>query len=79
MSQIKAIRKQLGLTQVALAEGIGCTQGNVGHYESGQMLPPDRAKALIDFAATHGVTLTMGQVYGTEPLPAPAQQEAGHG
>ena len=79
MSQIKAIRRQLGLTQVALAEGIGCTQGNVGHYESGQMLPPDRAKALIDFAATRGVTLTMGQVYGTEPLPALTQQEAGHG
>ena len=76
MSSVKAIRNLLGVTQTALAEAIDCTQRNVGHYESGQMLPPDRAKALIDFAATHGVTLTMGQVYGTEPLPAPAQQEA---
>lgn len=75
MSQIKTIRTYLGLTQSALAEGIGCTQGNVGHYETGQTLPPERAKALIDFAASRGLPLTMGQVYGTEPLPA---KEASH-
>lgn len=69
MSTIKAIRERLNLTQAALAAGIGCTQGNVGHYERGQTLPPDAAKRLIAHAASLGLRLTMDQVYGLQPLP----------
>lgn len=69
MSTIKAIRDRLGITQAALAESMGCTQGNVGHYERGQTVPPDAAKRLIAFAATRGLELTMDQVYGLAPLP----------
>lgn len=69
MNQVKAIRALLRLTQSALAEGIDCTQGNIHHYEAGQRVPVDRAHALIEFAAGLGLPLTMGQVYGTEPLP----------
>ncbi len=65
MSTIKAIRQRLGLTQSELAAGIGCTQGNVGHYENkGQTVPPDVAKRLIAFAGTKGVRLTYDDVYG---------------
>jgi putative transcriptional regulator len=71
MSQIKAIRDLLDLTQTQLADGIGCTQGNIGHYERGQqVIPPDRAATLIEFSATHGLHLTLDQVYGLKPLPA---------
>lgn len=73
MSTIKAIRDRLSLTQEEFGTGIGCTQGNVGHYERGQEIPPERAKALIEFAKQNGLVLTMGQVYGTEPLPEPAK------
>lgn len=69
MNEIKAIRELLGLTQTQFAEGIGCTQGNVGHYEAGQTVPPDRAVDVINFSEKLGLSLTMGQVYGTEPLP----------
>jgi putative transcriptional regulator len=73
MSTIKAIRERLGLTQAALAEGIGCTQGNVWHYEqNGQTVPPEAAKRLIAFARGHGLELTMDRIYGLEPLPASA-------
>lgn len=72
MSTIKAIRERLGLTQEELGKGIGCTQGNVGHYERGQqILPPDRAGVLIDFASSRGLALTMDQIYGRAMLPAP--------
>jgi putative transcriptional regulator len=65
MNAIKSIRTRLGLTQAALAEAIGCTQGNVGHYEiKGQTVPPDVARRLITYAATLGVTLTFDDVYG---------------
>ncbi|WP_347614357.1 helix-turn-helix transcriptional regulator, partial [Comamonas thiooxydans] len=32
MHNLKSIRERLGLTQQALADGLGCTQGNIGHY-----------------------------------------------
>lgn len=64
MNTIKAIRERLGLTQSALAEGIGCTQGNVVHYERGQTVPPEAAKRLIAFAATKGVVVTYEDIYG---------------
>lgn len=79
MNQLRAIRKRLNVTQAELGRGIGCTQPNIGHYETDrQRLPPDRATALIEFSAGRGLLLTMGQVYGIEPLPEWNQQEAGH-
>lgn len=76
MNTIKAIRTRLGLTQSALAEGIGCTQGNVGHYENkGQTVPPEVARRLIAFAATLGVQLSYEDIYG----PAIAQAAAAPG
>lgn len=69
MSNLKSIRERLGVTQQALADGIGCTQGNIGHYERGQTLPPRVAKELIDFAADMGLRITFDHVYGSMPLP----------
>jgi putative transcriptional regulator len=69
MSNIKAIRARLGLTQSALARGIGCTQGNVGHYENkGQTIPPDTAKRLIAFAAAQGHVVSYEDIYGDPGL-----------
>jgi putative transcriptional regulator len=65
MSTIKTIRERLGLTQAALAEGMGCTQGNVGHYEKGQTVPPDAAKRLITFARTLGHEVSYEDIYGS--------------
>lgn len=77
MSNIKVIRERLKLTQSALALGIGCTQGNVGHYENkGQTMPPDMARRLIDFAGTQGLAITFNDIYMPELAPAlmePAQ------
>lgn len=64
MSNFKSIRDLLGVTQAALASGMGCSQGNVSFYEKGQTIPPDAAKRLIDFAATLGHTITFNDVYG---------------
>jgi hypothetical protein len=33
------------------------------------------AKRVIDFAAGKGLALTMGQLYGLEPLPTPQPKE----
>lgn len=75
MSRIKEIRRRIGATQTELAVALRCTQGNVGHYENGQVLMPDRAGFLIDFAAKRGLVLTLDQIYGREPLPAEKLEE----
>lgn len=72
MQTIAHIRSRLGLTQAALAAGIGVTQGNVSHYERGQTVPPDVAARLIDFAATLGVSLTFDDIYRTPKEPSNA-------
>lgn len=65
MHYIKTIRKRLGLTQAALAKEIGCTQGNVWHYEArGQTVPPGVARALINLAARRGVKIGFEDIYG---------------
>jgi len=73
MHNVKHIRTQiLNVTQQELAEGIGCTQGNVNQYEHGQGLPAVRAYKLIEYAKSLGVSLTLDQIYR-----APETSEAG--
>lgn len=69
MSTVKTVRVRLGLTQQALADGIGCTQGNVWHYEQGQTVPPDMARTLIAFAASRGLEIGFDHIYGTADIP----------
>lgn len=65
MNHIKTIRDRLGVTQSALADGMGCTQGNVAHYElRGQTVPPEAAKRLISWARGLGHVVTYEDIYG---------------
>jgi putative transcriptional regulator len=59
----------LGATQCELADAMKTTQENISKYERGQTVPPSRATLVIEFAASKGVRLTFGMVYGTEMLP----------
>jgi putative transcriptional regulator len=69
MSTIETIRKRLGVTQKDLADAIGCTQSNVGHYIRGMTIPPERALHLVSYARTKGLVLSLDHVYGLLPLP----------
>lgn len=69
MSNFKLIRERLGLTQSAMADGLGCTQGNVSFYDRGQTVPPEAAKKLIAFASTLGHAVTFEDIYGAPSLP----------
>ncbi|WP_019653998.1 helix-turn-helix domain-containing protein [Variovorax atrisoli] len=72
MNPVKAIRERLGLTQRALAEGLGCTQGNVANYEAGQTMLPGTAKVLIALALARGLRLSYDHIYGDAKLPEPS-------
>ena len=66
MNTISQIRARLGVTQTAMAEGLGVTQGNVSNYERGQGMPPHIAARLIAYAASLGLTLTYDEIYASE-------------
>jgi putative transcriptional regulator len=67
---IKEIRLRMGMTQQAFADMLGCTQGNVGHYEiKYQTVPPDVAKKLIFEAAVRGHRVTYEDIYGAVDAP----------
>lgn len=67
---IKRIRLCMGMTQQAFAEMLGCSQGNVGHYElREQTVPPDVAKKLIYEAAVRGSRVTYEDIYGKVDAP----------
>jgi putative transcriptional regulator len=63
MNALKSIRERLGVTQIALGEALGVTQGNVSFYEKGQTVPPAVAAKLIDYAKGRGVALTFDDIY----------------
>lgn len=66
MNTFSEIRKQLHLTQAALAARLGVTQGNVAHYERGQTVPPSIAEKLIKVAEELGHSITYNDIYGFE-------------
>lgn len=64
MNNLKAIRAQLKLTQAELAKLIGCTQGNIGHYENkNQTISPEVARQIISVAKERGLEITLEDIY----------------
>ena len=78
-NRFKALRERLGLTQDQMALMLGCTQGNIGHYElSGQSIPPAVAQRLIFECAIRGTRLTYDDIYEpADVLWAKAQVQQG--
>lgn len=64
MNNLKAIRAQLKLTQAELAKLIGCTQGNIGHYETkNQKISPEMAMKIIYVAKDRGLEIALEDIY----------------
>jgi putative transcriptional regulator len=81
MSRFHQIRRLLGLSQIEMAEVLGCVQSNVSFLDRGQTITPDAAAKIIAAAKAMGVALSYDHVYGTAPLPLPRapRQQAGTG
>lgn len=72
MNAIQPIRKALGITQVALASAIKCSQPNVARYEIAPKAttpPAALALRLVEHCASAGLQITLEHVYGLAPLP----------
>lgn len=75
MSRFLEIRNLLGMTQLEMAEVLGCVQSNVSFLDRGQTITPEVACRLVEAARALGLGLTFDHIYGTGPLP-PARARA---
>jgi DNA-binding transcriptional regulator YiaG len=59
MSQlVRAMRRELKMTQEEFAHELGITVGTVNRWENGRFRPSKLARAtLLDFAAKHGLSV----------------------
>lgn len=56
MNNISRYRKKLGLTQTDLAKELGCTKGNISHYENGRRKADlEVCRQLVSFLITMGL------------------------
>ncbi|WP_405423707.1 helix-turn-helix transcriptional regulator [Pantoea stewartii] len=67
MSNLREIRKALNLSQTALAEKVGCTQGAIGHWESGRRNPDLKTcRLLVDALNIYGANVQLDDVFPPE-------------
>lgn len=64
MSNLKAIRKSINLTQKDLASDIGHTPASVGHYEAGRRSPDvDTCHLIIGALKKRGMDVTFEDIF----------------
>jgi len=64
-NNLRTIRKLLKLSQAELAKLIGCTQSNIGHFESkGQRIRQELAQRIVVAAKAKGRNITFEDIYG---------------
>lgn len=72
---IKRIRLCMGMTQQAFADMLGCSQGNIAHYEiREQTVPPEVAKKIIQEASVRGSRVTYEDIYGVIDAPVAGEK-----
>lgn len=64
MNNLSHYRKKLGITQNDLAKELGCTKGNVSHYENDRRKADlDVCRKLVVFFNQKGVMVTIDDLF----------------
>lgn len=67
MSNLRKYREALKLSQSALAERVGCTQGAIGHWESGRRQPDLKTcRLLVESLNELGADVQLDDVFPPE-------------
>ncbi|ELY4570466.1 helix-turn-helix transcriptional regulator [Cronobacter sakazakii] len=67
MSNLRKIRETMKVSQAALAEKVGCTQGAIGHYESGRRHPDLKmCRSLVEALNSFGAKVQLDDVFPPE-------------
>jgi putative transcriptional regulator len=68
MSNIKTIRESLRITQAALADSVGVTQGAIAHYENDRRKPGlEECRRIVAALNKHGAKVTLDDVFPPSP------------
>lgn len=64
MSNLRKFREKAKVTQAALADRVGMTQGAIAHYENGRRTPGlNEARDLVAALNSFGADCTLDQVF----------------
>ncbi|EIX9050879.1 helix-turn-helix transcriptional regulator [Klebsiella oxytoca] len=67
MSNLRMNREAAKVSQTALAEMVGCTQGAIGHYESGRRQPDLKTcRKLVEALNAFGANVKLDDVFPPE-------------
>lgn len=67
MSNLRKIREAVKVSQTVLADKVGCTQGAIGHYESGRRQPDLKmCRQLVDALNSFGAEVQLDDVFPPE-------------
>ncbi|HHE2769796.1 TPA: helix-turn-helix transcriptional regulator [Escherichia coli] len=67
MSNLRKYRESLNISQTTLAEAVGCTQGAIGHWESGRRFPDLKTcRALVACLNKLGAKVSLDDVFPPE-------------
>lgn len=67
MSNLRMNREAAKVSQTALAEKVGCTQGAIGHYESGRRQPDLKTcRKLVEALNAFGANVQLDDVFPPE-------------
>ncbi|EPJ4168894.1 TPA: helix-turn-helix transcriptional regulator [Citrobacter freundii] len=67
MSNLKMYRESLKISQTALADIVGCTQGAIGHWEAGRRHPDLKTcRALVECLNKLGAAVNLDDVFPPE-------------
>lgn len=69
MSNLRKYRESLNISQTTLAKAVGCTQGAIGHWESGRRFPDLKTcRALVECLNKLGAKVSLDDVFPPEGL-----------
>lgn len=64
MNNLSRYRKELGLTQSDLAIALGCTKGNISHYENGRRKADlNMCRNLVAFFNKNGASISIDDLF----------------
>jgi len=64
MSNLKSIRESVRMTQAALADSVGVTQGAIAHYENERRKPGlDECRRIVFALKQGGADVTLDEVF----------------
>lgn len=67
MSNLRMNREAAKVSQTTLAEKVGCTQGAIGHYESGRRQPDLKTcRKLVEALNAFGANVQLDDVFPPE-------------